>query len=287
MAVTLATHLAVRASLLVAGGLGLAVGTGSAAVVGLQHQAKLAAQRIGMAEASPPLRDGIYHPDGSYQRANSVGSGLPRLRLAMLGDSTSAGFGAADQDCLPGVMLARLLAADLGGPVQLFTHAVVGTGAADLARQSDEALLNHPDLVVIIVGPNDVRARVSPAQSVRELVDTVDHLRAQDIAVVVATCPDLGVVAPIPAPLRQLAGHWSRSLATRQERAVVKAGATAVSISRLVSPGFVGHPELFGPDRFHPSGAGYALAVAVILPAALDLVKVGFRRDETLIAVAR
>jgi lysophospholipase L1-like esterase len=83
----------------------------------------------------------------------------------------------------------------------------------------------------------------------------------------VATCPDLGVIAPIPVPLRQLAGHWSRSLAHRQEAAVVRAGGVAVPIGRLISPEFVGHPELFASDHFHPSGAGYARAVAVLIPA--------------------
>lgn len=264
----LAHSLLVKAAIVTAAGVGLAVGTSSAAWAGLERQAMLARERIGLSEEPPPERDGIYRPDGSYLPPAQAGRCPSRpLRMAMLGDSTSAGFGAADEDTLPGVMLARNLAAELNRPVQVFTHAVVGTGAADLARQSDEALLDEPDLVVIIVGPNDVRDRVSPALSVRALADVVRSLREKDIAVVVATCPDLGVIAPIPQPLRQLAGHWSRSLAKRQEQAVVHAGAEAVPIGRLVSPGFVGHPELFAADHFHPSGAGYALAVAVLMPA--------------------
>lgn len=265
----LAANLAVKAAVAAAAGLGLAVGTGSAAWAGLQHQARLATERIGLAAEPPPLQDGVYGPDGGCQPAPSANRWGKPLRLAMLGDSTSAGFGAAGVDDLPGVMLARTLAVEMNRPVQLFTHAVVGTGAADLARQSDEALLDDPDLVVIIVGPNDVRDRVSPSQSVRELADSVSGWRAQGVAVVVATCPDLGVIAPIPVPLRQLAGHWSRSLANRQEAAVVRAGGVAVPIGRLISSEFVGHPELFASDHFHPSGAGYARAVAVLIPAVL------------------
>ena len=49
---------------------------------------------------------------------------------------------------------------------------------------------------------------------------------------------------------------------------MVRAGGVAVPIGRLVSPGFVGHPELFAADLFHPSGAGYALAVSALVPAA-------------------
>ncbi len=262
--------LVARSVVTVAAGVGLAVGTGSAAWKGLEHQARLASTRIGLSEVPPPRRDGVYLPDGRHRRPTAVPRECARLRLAMLGDSSSAGFGAADADTLPGVALARTLAAQLYRPVQLSTHAVVGTGAADLARQADAAVLEGADVAVIIVGPNDVRDRVSPARSVPELAEVVAALRAHDIVVVVGTCPDLGVITPIPPPLRQLAGHWSRVLAHRQEQAVHRAGGFAVPIGRLVSPGFVGHPELFSSDLFHPSGEGYARAVAVLAPAILS-----------------
>lgn len=268
----LARALLAHSVMVAAAGVGVVVGTGSAAWKGLEHQARLASERIGLADQPPPRRDGVYLADGRFRRSDAVPRQLSRLRLVMLGDSSSAGFGAADDDSLPGVMLARTLAGQLYRPVQLFTHAVVGTGAADLARQAGEALRDEPDVVVIIVGPNDVRDRVSPAQSVRELAEVVTRLRARDVAVVVGTCPDLGIITPIPAPLRQLAGHWSRTLAARQEQAVRRAGGLAVPIGRLVSPGFVGHPELFAPDLFHPSGAGYARAVAVLAPAVLTVI---------------
>ena len=138
----LTQSLAVKAALAAAAGVGLTLGGGSAAWAGLQRQAKLASERIGMVEVPPPVRDGVYFPDGRHQQVPARGS--RPLRVAMLGDSTSAGFGAADADTLPGVMLVRALASGLRRPVQLFTHAVVGTGAADLARQRDDALLDGP-----------------------------------------------------------------------------------------------------------------------------------------------
>jgi len=244
----------------------VAIGGVTAGWATLDQQAKLATRRIGMAEAAPPQRDGIYLPDGGFRRGRTKHR-LSAWRLVMLGDSSSAGFGATDADGLPGVMLARGLAADTGRPVQLTTFAVVGSGAADLARQADLALREHPDVVVIVVGPNDVRDRVSPAVSVDQLTAVVRTLRAAPIAVVVGTCPDLSVIAPIPQPLRRLAGHWSRVLAERQEVAVGRAGGLAVPIGRMVSPEFVGNPELFSSDGFHPSAAGYARAVLALLPA--------------------
>jgi lysophospholipase L1-like esterase len=43
-----------------------------------------------------------------------------------------------------------------------------------------------------------------------------------------------------------------------------------VAIAKLVSPQFVGRPDLFAPDRFHPSGAGYRRAMDVLLPTLID-----------------
>ena len=43
-----------------------------------------------------------------------------------------------------------------------------------------------------------------------------------------------------------------------------------MAIAKLVSPQFVDRPDLFAPDRFHPSGAGYRRAMDVLLPALIE-----------------
>lgn len=260
---------AFRATVTAAAGLGLLAGGGSAAWAGLQHQARLAAKRIGLPEIPPPQRDGFYFPDGHFRarlnRPVSMDHRSP-VTLDMLGDSTMAGYGSASADELPGVMLARQVAAQIQRPVRLRTRAVVGSGAAGLALQVQEALLDRPDVAVISVGANDVRDRVAASVSVAELRSAVVDLSAAGIAVVVGTCPDLGVIAPIPQPLRQLAGYWSRNLADKQEQAMSRLGIPCIPLGRIVSPAFLHEPDLFSPDLFHPSGAGYARAVAELLP---------------------
>ena len=69
-------------------------------------------------------------------------------------------------------------------------------------------------------------------------------------------------------PLREIARRFSLTLARAQRRELARLGATAVAIADLVSPAFLARPdELFSPDRFHPNGAGYALAASALLPA--------------------
>ncbi len=230
-----------------------------------------------VAELPVPRADGIYLPDGTLRDDADLRPGRtedPRaerpLVLAMLGDSTAVGYGTRSPAEVPGVLLARKLAGQLGRPVRLRTHGLSGCGASDLPRQLAEALPGRPDLVVIVVGANDIRGKVPPSRSAEHLGAAVAALRAQRIPVVVGTCPDFGVIEPIPQPLRSVLQTWSRLLATLQERAVIAEGGRSVAIGRLVSPQFAHHPELFAGDHFHPSGAGYSLAVAALLPPALE-----------------
>ena len=134
----------------------------------------------------------------------------------------------------------------------------------------DAALPTEPDVAVILIGANDVTHRMLPSESVRYLSDTVRRLHESDVEVVVGTCPDLGTVRPIPQPLRQVARTWSRRLAAAQTIAVVEAGGRTVSLGSILGPEFDASPALlFGPDRFHPSAAGYASLASVLVPSTL------------------
>jgi lysophospholipase L1-like esterase len=270
---------------------GLVGAAGAAAVswAGLMRQARAATDAIEAAalaagaasgalpegaefawQAVPPSGDGVYLPGGAGP-VQHVPDGA--LCLALLGDSTAVGYGCSSADELPGVVLARGLTAATGRPVHLTTHGVVGTGAADLARQVTAALPGAPDAAVIVVGSNDVRDQIPPRRSAAQLGQAVAALRAQGVPVVVGTCPDLGVIAPIPQPLRRVVGTWSRLLARMQAREVEAAGGVPVPIDRLVSPDFYGRPDLFYADGFHPSGPGYAKAVAALLPEVVAAVR--------------
>jgi hypothetical protein len=70
-----------------------------------------------------------------------------------------------------------------------------------------------------------------------------------------------------------MAGRWSRQMAAAQTVAVVQAGGRTVSLGDLLRPAFVAEPDrMFSWDRFHPSGDGYAVAAAAILPTLIAAV---------------
>lgn len=248
------------------GGGGL--GALSAAAFGLvRAEAALARRTIGEPTGEPPDADGVYG-------AHHVGE---PLTLALLGDSSAAGLGVDHPHQTPGAMLAAGLSECADRPVRLVNPAVVGARSSDLVQQVDAIEDCRPNAVVIMIGANDVTHRVKPPTAVRHLDHVVRRVRDLGAEVVVGTCPDLGTVEPVPQPLRYIARRSSRQLAAAQTIVVVEAGGRTVSLGDILGPEFAASPkEMFGPDRFHPSVAGYASAAAALLPSVCAALGVWF-----------
>lgn len=244
------------------GGIGLA----SAGFVALLRQEARTARRAiesrGVRQ-DPPSGDGVYGRSPRHRRERPV-------VFAVLGDSSAVGLGVDRAAETPGVQIAAALAELSDAPVRLVRLAVSGSVSAGLAEQVDRALLEQPDVTLIMVGANDVTSRARPADSVRHLADAVRRLVAAGSEVVVGTCPDLGTIRPVAQPLRTMARRWSRQLAAAQTIAVVEAGGRTVSLGSVLGPSFATDSSLFSDDEFHPSAAGYAAAAAVLLPSVAD-----------------
>jgi lysophospholipase L1-like esterase len=241
---------------------GGSVGLAGAALFALLREEARAARRKVEARTNkqdPPSGDGIY---GS-------GKGKP-IVFTVLGDSSAVGLGVHRATETPGVLIAAALTELAERPVRLVRLAVSGARSAHLEAQVDEALAEQPDVVLIMIGANDVTSRTSPAVSVAHLATAVRRLTAAGCEVVVGTCPDLGTIRPIAQPLRTLARRWSRQLAAAQTIAVVEAGGRTVSLGSVLGPTFATDHSLFSVDEFHPSAAGYASAAAVLLPSVAD-----------------
>ena len=220
----------------------------------IKAEAALARRIIGSPFDDSPDDNGVY---GS-------GRGEP-YDIVVLGDSSAAGMGTDAAHETVGAIIASGVAALTGRRVRLTNRAVVGAESSDLERQLANSLEDvlRPDVVLIMVGANDVTHRIERSTSVRQLEQTVRRIRALGSEVVVGTCPDLGTIQPIRQPLRSLMKRWSRDLAAAQTVAVVEAGGRTVSLGDLIGPEFAESPhEMFSKDRFHPSAAGYARAAA-------------------------
>jgi lysophospholipase L1-like esterase len=247
------------------GGLGGLAVTSIAALAGLiWGEVKLAERRIPLAKDEPP-----EHNDTVWAAAG-VSRTRPPIRIAMLGDSSAAGYGVYRDRDTPGAQLSIGISEAARRPVHLTNVAVVGAESPDLLVQVDALGRARLELAVIMIGANDVTERTRPSVAVPFLEETVRRLRAKGAEVVVGTCPDLGTIRPLAQPLRAYARRLSREMAREQTVAVVRAGGRTVSLGDLLGPLFMTRLELFSEDQFHPSAAGYAEAARAVLPSALD-----------------
>jgi lysophospholipase L1-like esterase len=247
-----------RTAAFAAGGLGAsAIGL----VALLAAEAKFAHATVHAVELKPP-------PDATGWYGH--GRPGPALKVALLGDSSAAGYGLDAVEETPGALLAGGISEQTGRSVRLDEIAVVGALTADLDLQVDQALALKPDVAVILIGANDVVRLKRPSVSVRHLARAVRRLREADIGVVVGTCPDLGTIQPILPPLRQIARAWSRRVAAEQTVHTIRAGGRTLSLADILGAEFRAQPGFFfGPDKFHPSAPGYAALAAVLVPSTL------------------
>ena len=262
------------AGVAVRGGAGVLAATASAGAV-LAAEAQLARRVIG--KIDDPVRDA----SGWYGR----GLPGPSLRVALLGDSLAAGYGVEEVVNTPGARLATGIAESLERRVHLKMFAVTGSETKHLEPQVEQAVAFAPDLVVVIIGGNDVTHMTSASTSAHRLRQVVRTLRDGGAQVVVCTCPDMSVLNSFARPLRDFAGHRSRQLAESQARVTAEEGGRSVSLGSLLMDEFAANPHYFGPDRFHPSADGYASMVSVLLPTALAAL--GHEVDDDLTAPYR
>jgi lysophospholipase L1-like esterase len=242
-----------------------ALGSGGITVLGgmtfglLVVEAKLARKIIKATPyGAPPATDGLY---GASQPGDPIS-------FAMVGDSTAAGLGVDRPDETSAALLAAGLSAIASRPVRLTNVAISGSRSSALDEQVTRALGADPEIAVIMIGANDVTARVPAGESVRHLDGAVRRLHAAGCEVVVGTCPDLGSVKPVMQPLRWIAQRASRQLAAAQTIAVVEQGGRSVSMGDLLGGEFAAEPhEMFSADRYHPSARGYAAVAMAMLPS--------------------
>ncbi|HET7690908.1 MAG TPA: SGNH/GDSL hydrolase family protein [Nocardioidaceae bacterium] len=241
------------------GGGGLSVLGGSLYGV-LRAEAAMARRTIGNADHDPPASTGWY----------GTGRPGPTLKIALVGDSAAAGYGVSRVEDTTGARIAAGVAEAADRRVYFSSFAIVGTETRQLGDQITKALALEPHVAIIVVGANDVTHGRRPTESVRELRAAVRRFRDAGVEVVVGTCPDLGTVEPLAPPLKQVARTLSRRLAAAQAIAVVEAGGRSVSLASILGAEFQQLPSLlFGPDRFHPSAAGYARLASVLVPPTL------------------
>lgn len=179
------------------------------------------------------------------------------IRLMMLGDSITAGYGLPRGQGLP----ARLEAAlrERGREVRVIDAGVSGDTTAGGRARLDWALADRPDAVIVALGGNDGLRGIEPRASAANLTAILDALKQRNLPVMLA-----GMLAP-----PNLGGEYGREFAgtftaLAQQR-------PEVVFYPFLLDGVAGEATLNQPDRIHPNEAGVAELVRRMLPAVESL----------------
>lgn len=179
------------------------------------------------------------------------------LRLLMLGDSITAGYGLPRDQSLPVKLEAALRAA--GREVRVLNAGVSGDTTAGGRARVDWALADRPDAVIVALGGNDGLRGLDPRQSYANLVAILDRLAARNIPAMVA-----GMLAP-----PNLGPDYGREFAAVFQR--IARERPQIVFYPFLLDGVAGEEALNQPDRIHPNQRGVEEMVRRMLPATESL----------------
>ena len=178
-------------------------------------------------------------------------AGAAPVRLLVLGDSLSAGYGLAHDDGFEAQLAAGLRAR--GHDVRIVDGAVSGdTSAGGLARL-DWSLGDGADAAIVELGANDGLRGVDPAVTEKNLAAILDALAARHIPVLLT-----GMYA-----MPNLGRDYAQAFRTVFDRLGTRPG---VLYDPFFLDGVAAVPELNQPDRLHPNPEGVRRIVTRLLP---------------------
>ena len=184
-------------------------------------------------------------------------TGAGELRILMLGDSLTAGYGLAAGDALPVRLEAALRARGLD--VRVIDAGVSGdTTAGGLARL-EWALADRPHAVIVALGANDALRAIDPAASRSNLDRLLRALAERRLPVLLA-----GMLAP-----RNLGPDYGAKFDAIYPEVAERYGAL---LYPFLLDGVATVAALNQADGLHPNAAGVEVIVERILPSVLCLV---------------
>ena len=205
----------------------------------------------------------------------------PRLRMAVLGDSTTVGVGVKHPEHALPYLLAQRIADAETRDVHVVSYGWAGARVTDLVRSQlpraieplrsteTEPFLRGADVVAVVIGANDATHNTPPGRFRDDLRATLEGIRdaAPAARVVLAGIPAFRGALPALEPLIFLADQYARLLRPIGRAEAARIGAAyadlQVGVPRLIE----GRRDVLSSDNFHPSVVGYDAWAEVIFEA--------------------
>lgn len=215
--------------------------------------AKLLLGPILLPQARWVRRVALRLPEPVGAREGVVGEGAAALRLLVVGDSSAAGVGVADQAQALALPIAHRLQEALGAPVAWQLVAKSGINSAEARELVAGAALNPADVLVVALGVNDVSSQTSPRRFAAQLAALWDDLRARTGArwAVFNGLPPMQILPVVPHPLRWYLGRCAQAL---DDAVCTWAQAQGLGYCALR---WADDPRALAEDGFHPGPTLY------------------------------
>lgn len=182
----------------------------------------------------------------------------PPVRIAMIGDSLTAGLGLPPEQTIPAQLTAALKAQGLA--VEIVNAGVSGdTSAGGLARL-DWMLADKPAAVILELGSNDGLRGIDPAATKANLAQMLDKLQAQKLPVLL-----VGMLAP-----PNLGPEYGKSFNALYGDLAAQ---YSVPLYPFILDGVVTDPALNQADGMHPNAAGAKIVADRLAPAIVKFVR--------------
>ena len=173
-------------------------------------------------------------------------------RILAFGDSLTAGLGLAPDQAFPAQLAARLRAD--GYDVVVVNGGVSGDTTSDGLARLDWSMADHPDIVLLELGANDMLRGLDPRRAAANLDAIVAKLKAAKVKILL-----LGMRA---------SSNWGVDY-QKSFDAIYPALAKnyQVPLVPFFLEGVALDPKLNQPDMLHPNPAGVAVIVGRVAPA--------------------
>jgi acyl-CoA thioesterase-1 len=182
---------------------------------------------------------------------NFAQAATPPVKLAVLGDSLTAGYGIKPEQAFP-VLLQAALKAE-GRDVAVLNHGVSGDTSAGGLDRLDWVLGDKPDIVMVELGANDALRGIDPAITERNLSAIIEKLKAAGVTVWLA-----GMMAP-----RNLGPEYVGAFDGIYQRLADK---YQVPLYPFILEGVAQDPTLNQADGLHPNPRGAEVLAQHLLP---------------------
>lgn len=186
------------------------------------------------------------------EQAAAKGTEMPRVQIAVLGDSLTAGFGLLAAEAFP-ALLQEKFDEDGYTRIDVVNAGISGDTTAGGLQRLEWVLEPTVKILVVALGANDAMRGQSPSQTKQNLAQIIEAAHKKGVRVLLT-----GMLAP-PNMGEQFQAEF---------RAIFPELAAKYKLTFLpfLLEGIAGHPELNQEDGIHPTAAAQRMIAEMIYP---------------------